>query len=173
MSSAEDLEEDDDKKEGSGHFYNVRNIIGIYMPDNKEAYAQTDLSGKELLHNEQYLTEELGFMQGKVKGLQDEVSKWKQTSTEQSNQICIMKDYYADYERNMAQFKELNEKCTDLERTIASQRRTIKEYEENSLQQIKQSKLSSTNLLSFSGHKNTTKTSEYPLDNSHNSSLHQ
>lgn len=56
MSSAEDLEEDDDKKEGSGHFYNVRNIIGTYMPDNKEAYAQTDLSGKELLQNEQYLT---------------------------------------------------------------------------------------------------------------------
>lgn len=112
-------------------------------------------------------------MQGKVKGLQEEVSKWKQTSTEQSNQISIMKDYYAGYERNMAQFKEQNEKCTELERTIASQRRTIKEYEENSLQQIKQSKLSSTNLLSFSGHKNTTKILEYPLDNSHNSSLHQ
>lgn len=46
MSSAEDLEEDEDKKEGSDHYYNVRNIIGTYISGNKEAYAQTDLSGK-------------------------------------------------------------------------------------------------------------------------------
>lgn len=64
-----------------------------------------------------------------MKGLQEEVSKWKQSSTEQSNQISIMKDYYADYERNMADYQLLNEKCTELERTIALQRRTIKEYE--------------------------------------------
>lgn len=46
-----------------------------------------------------------------MKGLQEEVSKWKQSSTEQSNQISIMKDYYAGYERNMAEFKERNDKC--------------------------------------------------------------
>lgn len=112
-------------------------------------------------------------MQGKVKGLQEEVSKWKQSSTEQTNQISLMKEYLAGYDRNMAEVKELNEKCHELERTITLQRRTMKEYENNSQQQIKQSKLSSTNLLSFSGHKNSTKNSDYPLDNSHNSILHQ
>lgn len=146
------------------------------MVGNKEAYAQTDLSGKELLQNEQYLTEELGFLQGKVKGLQEEVSKWKQSSAEQGNQISIMKQYLADFDRNMAEVKELNEKRSEMERTIALQRRTIKEYEENSQQQIKQSKLSSTNFLSFSGHKNSTKNSDslraLPLDNSHHTTLH-
>ena len=62
-----------------------------------------------------------------MKGLQDEVSKWKQSSTEQNTQISIMKDYYADYEKNMAEYQELNEKCTEFERIIALQRRTIKE----------------------------------------------
>lgn len=78
------------------------------MVGSKEAYAQTDLSGKELLQNEQYLTEELGFMQWKVKGLQEEVSKWKQNSTEQGNQIGIMKEYLTGYDRNMAEVNELN-----------------------------------------------------------------
>ena len=66
-------------------------------------------------------------MQGKVKGLQEEVSKWKQSSAEQTNQINIMKEYLAGYDRNMAQVKELNDKCHELGRTVGLQRRTIKE----------------------------------------------